>query len=176
MKTLYLLRHAKSSWDRPDLADYDRPLNDRGREAAPFMGGLMAAKGYIPSIIISSPALRARQTAELIISSGLQKVDLLFDDRIYEASPQALRQVVSEADDRHGTVMIIGHNPGLEGFIRYLSGAAESMPTASLAIIDLDIEKWRSVSDACGSLQAVYRPKDELAKATHGTASFSEHN
>jgi phosphohistidine phosphatase len=162
MKTLYLLRHAKSSWNEPDLADFDRPLNDRGNEAAPFMGELMALRGYNPSIIISSPAARARMTADLVKRSGGLDAKLLFDDRIYEASPQALRQVVSELDDSHSSALIVGHNPGIEGFIRYLSGSTESMPTAALAILDLNVRSWSAVNDSCGKLQAVHRPKEEL--------------
>jgi phosphohistidine phosphatase len=162
MKTLYILRHAKSSWSQPDLADFDRPLNERGNEAAPFMGELMATRGYHPSIIISSPAARARRTADLVKASGGLEADLLFDDRIYEASPQSLRQVVSELDDRHSSAMLVGHNPGMEGFIRYLSGDVEAMPTAALAILTLNIDSWKSVNDSCGTLQAVHRPKDEL--------------
>ncbi len=166
MKTLYILRHAKSSWSEPDLADFDRPLNDRGKSAGPFMGELIALKGYAPSIILCSPAARARQTVELVKESSGMEAEILFDDRIYEASPQALRQVVSEIDDSHSSVMVVGHNPGTEGFIRYLSGDLEAMPTAALAVLTLNIDEWKAVSEMCGSVEAVYRPKDEMKKGS----------
>src|SRR5205807_2626112 len=131
MKTLFILRHAKSSWSEPDLADIERPLNERGRAAAPFMGGLMKRKGFQPSIILSSPAVRAKQTALAVKDAGGLSGELSFDDRIYEASPQGLRQVLSGLDDAYASVMIVGHNPGVEGFIRFLTTKSEPMPTAA---------------------------------------------
>jgi phosphohistidine phosphatase len=169
MKTIYILRHAKSSWSDPDLADLYRPLNDRGEQAAPFMGKLMAEKGYEPSIILSSTAVRARQTAELVRNFSGSTADIHLEDRIYEASPQALRQVISELDDAHASVLVVGHNPGTEGFIRYLSGAIEPMPTAALAVITLKIDSWEAIGTGCGTLEIVYRPK-ELLKRTGAEA------
>src|SRR5580765_7383009 len=137
MKTLFILRHAKSSWSEPDLADFDRPLNGRGTKAAPFMGKLMADRGYVPSVVLSSPAVRAKNTALLVKDAGGFHAELRFDDGIYEASPQGLRSVTSELDDEYASAMLVGHNPGIEGFIRFLTGTTEPMPTAALAIIDL---------------------------------------
>lgn len=162
MKTLYILRHAKSSWSDPDLADFDRPLNDRGNTAAPFMGKVIGENGFNPELILSSPAVRARQTAELVIGSAPLPGELKFDDRIYEASPQTLRTVASEISDDVGSAMIVGHNPGMEGFIRYLTGELQPMPTAALAVIHLNIDKWRDVGGNSGRLSKVFRPKDEM--------------
>src|SRR5688500_5500681 len=120
MKTLFILRHAKSSWDDPGLSDFERPLNDRGRKAAPFMGELMKRKGLSPAVIVSSPAKRAKTTAELVTGAADSAPEIRFDDRIYEASPQALRQVVSELDHFRDSAMIVGHNPGIESFIRFI--------------------------------------------------------
>jgi phosphohistidine phosphatase len=164
MKTLYLLRHAKSSWGDPDLADFDRPLNDRGKSAAPFMGDLIAAKGYEPSLILCSPAKRANQTAELVKKHAGIGTEIRFDAKIYEASPNALRQVVSEIDDSVDSAMLVGHNPGIEGFIRYLTNEIEPMPTAALAVINTEIDTWAAIGSGCGTLTAVHRPKDEAAK------------
>ena len=166
MKTLFILRHAKSSWSDPDLADFDRPLNDRGERAAPFMGELMADKGFAPDVILSSPAVRARQTALLVKDAGGFLSDLVFDDRIYEASPHSLRQVVSEIADSFPSAMLIGHNPGIEGFIRFLTAKNEPMPTAALAVMELDIDSWNEVNDGCGELKDIYRPKDEMKSAS----------
>lgn len=165
MKTLFILRHAKSSWSDPDLADFERPLNDRGKDAAPFMGKLMRENGFQPEVILTSPAVRARHTAALVKEAGGLSGILQFDARIYEASPQGLRQVVTELDDSHASAMLVGHNPGIEGFIRFLTGSLEPMPTAALAVIELGIDKWNVISEGCGKLQKVFRPKDEMKKA-----------
>jgi len=162
MKTLYILRHAKSSWDDASLADFDRPLNGRGERAAPFMGKLMKKTGLLPDVVLSSPAARAKSTARLAVRSADLDAEIKFDDRIYEASPQSLRQVVSEVDNSNLSAMVVGHNPGIEGFIRFLTGENESMPTAALAVIELDIKKWDEVDTGCGELQALFRPRDEM--------------
>ncbi len=111
MKTLYLLRHAKSSWDAPGIADLDRPLNETGQTAAAFMGDLIASIGYDPAIILSSPAERARATALIVTESAGWQAPVIFDDRIYEASPQGLKQVISEIEDLLPSAAVIGHNP-----------------------------------------------------------------
>lgn len=162
MKNLFILRHAKSSWDHPELSDFDRPLNHRGLIAAPFIGEIMAGKHYIPDLIISSPAKRASQTALLVKESSGTNAEIRFDERIYEASPQALRQIVSELTEETGSAMIVGHNPGIEGFIKYLTGKIEPMPTAALASITLNIDKWSDLSNNCGDLQEILRPKEEM--------------
>lgn len=120
----------------------------------------MRENGFEPSIILSSPAERAKQTAILFKDAAGFSCELLFDDRIYEASPHTLAQVVSGIDDAHPSAMLVGHNPGIEGFIRFLTGSLESMPTAALAVIDLSNEKWKEISDGCGESQNIYRPKE----------------
>lgn len=162
MRQLLLLRHAKSSWDDPALADFERPLNQRGERAAPFMGELMTREGLAPAVIVSSPAVRARSTAEAVTRAGVS-AQLVLDDRIYEASPQALRQVASELNDEFEVAMLVGHNPGMEGFIRLLTGEVEPMATAALAVIDLRIDHWDDLTAQCGKIRRVYRPKEEMA-------------
>ncbi len=163
MKTLLILRHAKSSWDDPSMSDFERPLNARGLRAAPFMGGLMRRRELIPDTILSSPAMRARHTAKLVQQSGAFDAEIKFDHDIYEASPGSLRQAVAEIDDEITTALLVGHNPGIEGFIRYLTGKLEPMPTAALAVIELKISKWNEIDDGCGELKAVIRPRDEMS-------------
>ncbi|HTK39137.1 MAG TPA: histidine phosphatase family protein [Pyrinomonadaceae bacterium] len=165
MRVLYVMRHAKSSWAETDLADFDRPLNDRGQRDAPFMGNVMRDNGYVPDIILSSPAVRARETARLVRQGGELNSELASDDRIYEASPQTLRQVVSEINDKCPSAMLVGHNPGIEGFIRYLTGTLEPMPTAALAVIELNAASWSSVAANSGKVIKIIRPKDELKSA-----------
>jgi phosphohistidine phosphatase len=163
MKRLFIVRHAKSSWDDASLADFDRPLNDRGRAAAPMMGAVLAARGWRPDLIISSPAARAIATAELIREAAAFDAPLTMDDRIYEASPNTLREVAASLDGSHRAVMFVGHNPGIEGFIRFLTGAEERMPTASVADIHLEIDAWDTIGPASGRLSEVLRPKDQAA-------------
>jgi phosphohistidine phosphatase len=170
MKKIFILRHAKSSWIDPKLSDFERPLNDRGLNAAPFMGELIARRGLFPDAIVSSPAKRAAQTATLLKESAGLNIEIKFDDRIYEASPNTLRQAVSELDNNLDSVMLVGHNPGIEGFIRYLTGQTESMPTAALAIIKLKIDRWADIAADSGKLIEVIRPKDEMhaiGKSSH---------
>ncbi len=127
------------------------------------MGDLMAKKGFTPSVIISSPAMRANTTAQLVKEAGSLSAELIFEKRIYEASPNALRQVVSEISDDHASALLVGHNPGIEDFIRYFTDELEPMPTAALAVIELKIEKWNEINDESGKLLAVYRPKELTA-------------
>ena len=155
------MRHAKSSWDDQNLADFDRPLNDRGKATAPFMGELFAGRGLAPEEIVSSPAKRALQTATLVKESGGIEAPIRLDERIYEAGAQTLKQVASEFRDELDIMMMIGHNPGFEGFVSFLTGRQESMPTAALAVIDLDIDKWSDVKNGEGDLIEVIRPKEQ---------------
>ena len=159
MKTLYLLRHAKSSWENADSADFDRPLNERGLRAAPRVGKKIFDSRFQIDLIISSPATRAKQTAILIKDAARIESEINFDERIYEASPRRLLEVAAEIADDTETIMLVGHNPGLEGFIKILTGEIEQMPTAALAVIDLKIKKWREITSGCGSLQKLIRPK-----------------
>lgn len=118
MKTLYLLRHAKSSWKDPGLQDYDRPLNGRGREAAPVVGRLIRKTKLRVDLLLSSPAARARQTAALVQESAGLSAELLYDERIYEADAVALLEVVTQATESADALMLVGHNPGLEAWKR----------------------------------------------------------
>jgi phosphohistidine phosphatase len=156
------MRHAKSSWAEPDLADFHRPLNDRGLKAAPFMGTVMQENSYLPDVILSSPAVRATSTARLVKEGGNMAAELQFDDRIYEANPQTIQQVAATINDKYNSAMLVGHNPGIEGFIRFLTGSLEPMPTAALAVIELNIGPWSDISANSGRLIRVIRPKEEL--------------
>lgn len=160
MKTLFILRHAKSSWDNADLADFDRPLNQRGLEIAPTVGDRIRANKFQIDKIICSPAKRAEQTANLVKEAAGIKSDIQFDDRIYEASPRRLLQIASELDDKNKSAMIVGHNPGLEGLVKMLTQRIEAMPTAALAVIDLKIDSWKRIHIDCCGLRTIIRPKD----------------
>ncbi len=162
MKHLYLLRHAKSSWDSPRLADFDRPLNDRGLRAAPFIGEWMRDHAILPELWISSPAVRARQTAELVREAAGSEEPLEYEELVYEASPRTLLSVISRIPNSIGSAILVGHNPGMEGFVRFLTGQLEPMPTAALACLLLEVDAWNTIEGQCGQVEKVVRPKEEM--------------
>lgn len=164
MKKLYILRHAKSSWDNPVLADFERPLNERGTKTADFMGKFINKNDFSPDLILSSPAIRAKETANIVKKTADIHADVKFEENIYEASPQTLLKILSELNENLQSVMLVGHNPGLEGLIKLLTGEIQSMPTAGLAIVDLKIEKWKEIKLESGDLQKLVRPKTELTQ------------
>src|SRR6188474_1511952 len=138
VKTLLVLRHAKSSWDDQNLDDHDRPLNARGERDAPRMGRLARKKRLSVELIISSDALRARLTAEAVADAIGYGGQILLDPRLYHASAADILAVLRSAvDDNVTTVMIVGHNPGLEDLVARLTGDPEGLPTAALAQIAL---------------------------------------
>ena len=160
MRTLYLLRHAKSSWGDPGLADFERPLNGRGRRAAPLVAEFMRGKGIRPGLVVSSPAVRARQTAELVAGAAGVGAPIRFDERIYEAHPLDLLKVVREVDESVTELMLVGHNPGLEELTERLTGERERLPTAALVRIELQADGWPQVEEGCGRLEWVVRPRE----------------
>lgn len=144
MKTLTLVRHAKSSWDNPELRDRDRPLNKRGKRDAPEMGRRIAAAGIRPSLIISSPAARAWKTAKAIAAEiGYPQEFLQRENDLYLASLQTLLDVVAEQDTGFNNLMVVGHNPGMTDFANFLSpGLTSNVPTAGVVSVDVDRDDW----------------------------------
>lgn len=144
MKTIYIVRHAKSSWGDMNLADIDRPLNKRGKRDAPFMGDTCKSKGYIPDQIISSNANRAATTAQIFCKSlGLDKSKLLYEESLYHAPEDTYIDVCFGLDDEINAVMMFGHNPG----ITYLANSVskeyiDNVPTCGVLVIHASIEKW----------------------------------
>ena len=164
MKTLFVLRHAKSSWDNPDWSDFERPLNERGLRAAHFIGELIAERRLAPQRIVSSPARRAAQTAECVREFADLAAPIEFDERIYEASPLTLFNLIREFDDAVESVLLIGHNPGFENLVRVLTGETVAMPTAALAKINLPVDAWRETGTGKAELEFLIRPKEEMKK------------
>jgi phosphohistidine phosphatase len=160
MKTLLLLRHAKSDWENPNLSDFERPLNQRGLKTAPLMGKFIREKGLKIDLIISSPATRAHETARLVSEKAKLKADTRFDERIYEASVGQLLQVVSETEDQVESLLMVGHNPGFSGLLQLLTREFYNMPTAALAKINLDIKTWAEIRPGDGKLEFLQRPKE----------------
>ena len=162
MKTLLVLRHAKSSWDEAGLDDHERPLNERGERDAPRVGQLVRELQLLPDLIISSDATRARLTAEAMADAAGYEGTILLERRLYHASPTEIVNLLhTVVESELETVMIVGHNPGLEELVTKLTGAREDMPTAALARIELPIERWADLTASTrGDLVDVWRPRD----------------
>ena len=161
MKTLYLIRHAKSSWKNDELTDFERPLNERGKRDAPFMGKLLHEQKIRPDAIISSPALRALTTARIIATE--LKYDLKYiatDGLLYEADFRSMMSVVNGIDDSLATVIIVGHNPGITFLANSLTEAAiENIPTCGVVGINLDGGRWRTIHPGSATLKFFEQPK-----------------
>jgi phosphohistidine phosphatase len=160
MRILYLLRHAKSSWADSALRDFDRPLKKRGREAAERIGQRMAEEKLGNPLVICSPAVRTRETAEIVLTSANLQVEPRFDERIYEASLRELVQIVTEIADDKQVALMIGHNPGFEELLSFLTGEHRRMPTCALAKIKFGDLSWKDVRAGEGSLEWFIAPKE----------------
>lgn len=161
MKTLLLLRHAKSSWDDESLDDHDRPLNDRGKRDAPRMGQLLQNRGLLPALILCSTAVRARKTLKKVCQAAEYEGPHALRGELYLAPPEVYVGVLQGVAEPTETVMVIGHNPGLESLLTCLTGEMEHFPTAALAVIELPIDRWQDLRlSATGRLIDLFRPKE----------------
>jgi phosphohistidine phosphatase len=157
VKTLYIVRHAKSSWDDPFQDDFDRPLNKRGRTDPPKMANRLKEKQIHPSLLVSSPAQRALSTSMLIAEGiGYEPSNIQTDRRLYHANEEVILEVVQGLNDVHGEVMIFGHNPALTEFVNMLSRkpVTENIPTCGVVSIRMPITSWKDAQ--WGSGEAVF--------------------
>ena len=169
MLTLYLLRHAKSSWDHASLSDFDRPLAARGREAAPRMGRLLRDNKHSPELVLCSPALRARQTKDLVLDVLDYDPEVRLVDGLYNfGDGTGLLHIIQQIGTECSELMIIGHNPSLENLAVKLAGSGRSAdlkdmarkyPTAALAIIEFEGDDWADIRAGKGKLHSFTRPK-----------------
>jgi phosphohistidine phosphatase len=161
MKTLLLLRHAKSSWKHPELADHDRPLNKRGKRTAPLMGALLQDEDLIPDLILCSSAVRAQTTALLVAKTCSYAGEIKPTRQLYLAEPETYIEVLRQVAEKHTRVLVVGHNPGLEALIEALTGEAMAMPTASLAQVELSLTHWSDLdTNTDCKLVNMWQPKD----------------
>ncbi|MCB2103022.1 MAG: histidine phosphatase family protein [Rhodobacterales bacterium] len=169
MKTLYLLRHAKSSWKDADLDDFDRPLKGRGRRAGEAMGLHLAEKGRIPDLVLCSTARRTVETLDLLSPhlGGTTACDLTAD--LYGAGAGSILGLVARQDDHLKAIMVIGHNPGLETLARELTGGGrvalrrtleDKFPTGALAVLTADVDHWKDLRPGGAKLKDFVRPVD----------------
>ncbi|MFZ6013438.1 MAG: SixA phosphatase family protein [Bacteroidota bacterium] len=167
MKTLYVVRHAKSSWDNPEQADFNRPLNERGKRDAPRMGKRLKEKGIKPDVMMSSPAKRAWSTCKKIAEViGFPEDKIKSERSLYHASEDDILSVVRNIKDKHDSLMIFGHNPGLTDFVNELMDEETlvdigNIPTCGIAAFTFDVESWNEVNWEKGKLIFYDYPKSK---------------
>jgi len=161
MKTIYLIRHAKSSWKEP-VSDFDRGLNKRGKRDLPFMANLIKSKQIVPDLILSSPAKRTKLTAE-VFARELKVENLHFEHSMYESSYNTLLNLIRKLPNDMSTVFLVGHNPGLNMLAGYLSGKyIENIPTCAVYGLEFECNEWMQVEKAQGENTLFEYPKKYL--------------
>ncbi len=160
MKKLLLVRHAKSDWDNLDLTDFERPLNKRGEKDAPAMAGRLIKKRFLPQYIVSSPAMRAKTTAN-IFAREFKLAQPEYNKNIYEAGYQTLFSIVNNLPDEYDFAAIFGHNPGVSQLLYYLTDKLYDMPTCAVAVISFDTELWQLISGSTGTVEYYDYPKND---------------
>lgn len=160
MKTLIIMRHAKSSWKQANLADHDRPLKKRGKRDAPRMGSLLFDEDLIPDLIITSSAKRALATTEAVAEACDYTRDILVTRDLYHADPETFIEELQGVNDQASVVMVVGHNPGLEDLLEEITGDWHRLPTAAIAVVDLPVDSWEELNEMTqGTLVNLWTPK-----------------
>jgi len=161
MKTLLLLRHAKASRDDPHIPDHDRPLKDRGKEDAKHLGRRLLAVNLVPTLIVSSTALRARKTASKVAKQMDYRRAIELTERLYLSTPHDHLEVVRSLSDSDDPVMLVGHNPGLSQFLNELVNAQTELSTSELAHVEVPIEHWADLARSDGAkLVKLWQPRE----------------
>ncbi len=162
MKSLTLIRHAKSSWSSTELKDHDRPLNERGAGDAPKMGEFLAGVGFAPQLFLSSTAVRALATARIIAEAvGVPPESIVKEPDIYHASVAMLVRIIARIDEEKESAVLFGHNPGMGDLANFLvpGHRIAQFPTCAVAHLELGIEHWGEIHEGCGVLRAHFFPK-----------------
>ena len=168
MRRLMLLRHAKSDWSAPGARDRDRPLNERGREAAPKMGAYMARHALVPDLIVASPAARAAETLAHVLPAFREPPKIRREDRLYETGADTLLEVIKETPKPVHSLLLVGHNPGIAELASLLMASGdvearqqliEKFPTAALAVIDFPLDDWSKLHPKAGRLDRFVVPR-----------------
>jgi phosphohistidine phosphatase len=161
MKSLLILRHAKSSWKDPELTDHDRPFNKRGKRDAPRIGKLLKNEHLVPEAMISSTAKRARASAEAVANASGYKGKITLNRSLYVAGPEAYLKVLHGLSDDSVRVLVVGHNPGLEELLEKFTGEAQILSTCTLAHVKFSIDRWIELDyKTKGQLAGIWQPSD----------------
>lgn len=160
MLTLFLLRHAKSSWDDASQPDFERPLSNRGRNACALIGEFIEEKGIDFDLVLVSTALRTRQTIELVKERAKFRGEVRYDERIYEATVSQLLDVIAQVDSDRESVLLVGHNPGIEELLALLTGEQQRVTTSNFAKIEIKATQWSASLANKGTLDWIVRPKE----------------
>lgn len=161
MKTLLVMRHAKSDWEADYGADHERPLNERGVRSARVMGRVLADEGLVPDLIVSSTAMRARSTATLAMEAGGWGSELRLESSLYGSGVEAAIEVAAAAPDV-ARLMMVGHQPTWSTLVRALTGETAEIKTGTVAVIGLEVDRWARVETGAGRLVSVYQPRHYL--------------
>ena len=153
MKTLFLLRHAKAENSVPGASDLERLLDKRGRHEAQALGRWLKQQDSRPDLVLCSTAMRAQETAALVLGSAELDLDVRYDNRLYEAGPRQLLEVISEVEEETSAVLLVGHNPGMAELLQLLTGRAEHMGTCTLARLNLSADHWSNVQESKARLE-----------------------
>jgi phosphohistidine phosphatase len=159
VKTLLVMRHAKSDWDASYGADHDRPLNERGVRSARIMGRVLTEAGLVPDLIVTSTAVRARSTAALASEAGSWSSETRFEPALYGSGPDTAVEAAAAAPDVT-RLMLVGHQPTWSLLVTALTGERVEMKTATVAVIEFEIERWPGLVGAQGKITAVLQPRD----------------
>lgn len=161
MKKLYLVRHAKSSWNNPEHTDFERPLNPRGERDVEFMSNLLSGKIEKPNLFISSPAERAKTTAITFAKSfGQDETEIKYDYGIYEKGSKFILNLLKESSDTLNSIIIFGHNPDITSLSSYFSGKYfDNVPTCGIVSIEFDVSHWKEIENTDGKLIFFEFPK-----------------
>lgn len=161
MKTLLILRHAKSSWANPGQDDWHRPLNERGQQDAPRVGDWLRERSLRPDLIITSDAVRARTTAQAVANAIGHAHEIVMEPGLYLAKPQAVIDLLTALEGDARTVMIVGHNPGLEELVLLLTGEHVGLVTAAIVEVELTIDRWSELDSAVtASIVSRWKPRE----------------
>lgn len=165
MKTLYIIRHAKSSWDASNVDDFERPLNDRGKRDAPRMGKRLKEKGIHPDLILCSPAKRALSTGKRIAKIlNYPKDNIKTDRRLYHPDEETILEIVQGLKDKLSVVMLFSHNPGLTDFVNTLMNGEfdiDNIPTSGVVAFEFDVDAWEEITWGKGKMLFFDYPKSK---------------
>jgi phosphohistidine phosphatase len=160
MKTLLLMRHAKSSWKDEALPDHERPLKKRGRKDAKRMAKVIEKNNLVPDLILTSSAKRAVETVDIVAENLGYQNEIIYSDALYMGEPGDFVEALKTLDKHYDKVMIVGHNPGLEAYLQIVDGDIEAMPTASLGYLVIGLDEWKEISfETMGDLIGFWTPK-----------------